>query len=236
MTDLLRLENICAGYGRSQIINNLSFDLGRGESLALLGRNGMGKTSLLATIMGQTRMYQGSIYLNSKNITTVASHQRARLGIGLVAQERDIFSSLSVVENLTVAARPGPWDLAAVYRLFPRLAERRNNMGDELSGGEQQMLAIARALLLNPQLLLLDEPLEGLAPLIVQELLSIITDMLDSTDMAVILVDQYAQRILPITQRVLVLDRGAVAYAGLSQDLLADKPAIRLYLGANAGI
>jgi len=167
---LLALRNVRAGYGDAVVLDDVSLELPEHGSLAVLGRNGVGKTTLLLTVLGYTRLQRGKIFWRGKDITQLAPHRRARLGLGWVAQEREIFPSLTVEENLSVAARPGRWSLAAVYALFPRLAERRINMGNQLSGGEQQMLAIARALMTNPQLLLLDEPLEGLAPIIVEEL------------------------------------------------------------------
>ncbi|MGL4408384.1 MAG: ABC transporter ATP-binding protein, partial [Zoogloea sp.] len=198
------------------------------------GRNGMGKTTLLATLMGATRLHGGRIEFAGRDLATVPAHQRAHVGLGWVPQERDIFPSLSVEENLTVVARPGHWTLERVYGLFPRLKERRQNMGNQLSGGEQQMLAMARALMLNPQVLLLDEPMEGLAPLIVQELFHIIKHMVDDGSMAVILVEQHAHQILPLTRQALVLERGRVAYGGPSQTL-SDQPAmLEQWLGVKA--
>ena len=168
MAELLRMERVWAGYGDAIILEDISCTLAAGDSLALLGRNGMGKTTLLATLMGATRLRRGHIFFEGADIAAVPSHQRARAGLGWVPQERDIFRSLTVEENLTVVARPGEWNLAKVYAMFPRLQERRSNLGNQLSGGEQQMLAMGRALMLNPKVLLLDEPLEGLAPIIVQ--------------------------------------------------------------------
>ena len=171
MAELLQVDAVWAGYGNATVLEDISFSLEPGASLALLGRNGMGKTTLLATLMGATRQLRGRIRFDNRDLTLVPSHRRARAGLGWVPQERDIFPSLSVEENLTVVARPGLWNLQKIYATFPRLQERRANMGNQLSGGEQQMLALGRALMVNPRLLLLDEPLEGLAPLIVQELL-----------------------------------------------------------------
>ncbi len=184
MSELLRLENVWAGYGDAVVLEDLSLSLAAGESLALLGRNGMGKTTLLATLMGVTRLRRGRIVFQGEDIAQVPSHRRAQAGLGWVPQERDIFRSLTVEENLTVVARPGEWTLERVYALFPRLQERRTNLGSQLSGGEQQMLAMGRALMLNPKILLLDEPLEGLAPLIAQELLHIIDRMVSEGRMA----------------------------------------------------
>ncbi|HUH40544.1 MAG TPA: ATP-binding cassette domain-containing protein, partial [Castellaniella sp.] len=189
MTELLRLENVWSGYGDATILEDISLSLDAGESLALLGRNGMGKTTLLATLMGVTRMRKGRILYDGSDIARVPSHRRAHAGLGWVPQEREVFRSLTVEENLEVVARPGEWTVERVYEMFPRLRERRANLGSQLSGGEQQMLAMGRALMLNPRLLLLDEPLEGLAPLIAQELLHIIDRMVSEGSMAVILVE-----------------------------------------------
>ncbi|MDE2145402.1 MAG: ABC transporter ATP-binding protein [Burkholderiales bacterium] len=235
MAELLAVEGLWAGWGPATVLEDVSFALEAGASLALLGRNGMGKSTLLATLMGATRQTRGRIRFDGRDLAAVPSHRRARAGLGWVPQERDIFGSLSVEENLTVVARPGPWGLAQVYATFPRLRERRANLGSQLSGGEQQMLAMGRALMLNPRLLLLDEPLEGLAPLIVQELLGIIGQMVASGRMAVILVEQHAQQILPLTQQALVLERGRVVHHGPSR-ALADEPArLDRWLGVAAG-
>ena len=234
MAELLNLQGVWAGYGNANVLEDITFTLAAGTSLALLGRNGMGKTSLLATLMGATRQTRGSLRFDGRDLVTVPSHRRAQLGLGWVPQERDIFASLSVEENLTVVARPGPWSLAQVYATFPRLQERRANLGNQLSGGEQQMLAMGRALMLNPKLLLLDEPLEGLAPLIVQELLAIIARMVREASMAVILVEQHAHQILPITREALVLERGRIVYHGASDALAADPRLLDRWLGVAA--
>jgi branched-chain amino acid transport system ATP-binding protein len=234
MAELLKLENVWAGYGDAVVLEDISFTLEAGGSLALLGRNGMGKTTLLSTLMGATRFHSGRMTLDGRDLAVVPSHARAGLGLGWVPQERDIFASLSVEENLTVVARPGPWTLARLYELFPRLAERRANMGNQLSGGEQQMLAMARALMVNPRLLLLDEPLEGLAPLIVQDLLRIIGRMIAGGDMAVILVEQHAHQILPLTRQALILERGRAVYAGDSETLRNDRSQLDKWLGVGA--
>ncbi len=234
MAELLRAEKVWAGYGDAVVLEDLSFSLDAGSSLALLGRNGMGKTTLLATLMGATRLRRGQLFFGGQDITRVPSHRRARLGLGWVPQQRDVFASLTVEENLTVVARPGEWTLEGVYGMFPRLRERHANMGNQLSGGERQMLAIGRALMLNPKVLLLDEPLEGLAPLIVQELLQIIQKMVSAGSMAVILVEQHARQILPITRHALVLERGRIVYAGGSADLLRDGDRLDGWLGAGS--
>jgi branched-chain amino acid transport system ATP-binding protein len=231
VAELLRVERLWAGYGDAMVLEDISFDLEEAGSLALLGRNGMGKTTLLATLMGATRRHRGEIVFRGDDLAAVPPHGRASLGLGWVPQERDIFASLSVEENLTVVARPGPWDLARVYALFPRLQERRSQMGNQLSGGEQQMLAIARALMLNPRLLLLDEPLEGLAPLIVRELLHVIAGLVGQAGIAVILVEQHAHQILPLTRQALVLERGRSVYLGDSDGLRRDQTTLDRLLG-----
>jgi branched-chain amino acid transport system ATP-binding protein len=234
MADLLELDGVWAGYGDATVLEDISFGLRSGGSLALLGRNGMGKSTLLATLMGATRQSRGTIRFDRQNLGVVPSHRRANAGLGWVPQERDIFGSLTTEENLTVVARPGPWDLKRVYATFPRLAERSANMGNQLSGGEQQMLAIGRALMLNPKMLLLDEPLEGLAPLIVKELLAIIAQMVREGGMAFILVEQHANQILPITQEAIVLERGRVVHHGPSAALAADPSVLNRWLGVSA--
>jgi branched-chain amino acid transport system ATP-binding protein len=226
MTELLRLEGVRAGYGDATVLEDISLAMDEGDSLALLGRNGMGKTTLLATLMGAARLHAGRISFAGGDLAALPGHRRARAGLGWVPQERDIFPSLTVEENLTVVGRPGPWNLTKIYGMFPRLEERRRNLGNQLSGGEQQMLAMGRALMLNPRILLLDEPLEGLAPLIVEELLHIIEGMVAGGGMAVILVEQHAHQILPLTRQAIVLERGRIAYQGRSADL-AEDPALR---------
>lgn len=227
MAELLSLERVTAGYGNAVVLDDVSFGLDVGGSLALLGRNGVGKTTLLATLMGFTRLHGGRIRWRGADIARVPPHRRARAGLGWVPQERWMFPSLTVEEHLTAVARPGAWDVARVYRTFPRLEERRRNLGNQLSGGEQQMVAIARALVTNPALLLLDEPMEGLAPIIVQELGRAIRALVDEGGMAVILVERHARLALELTRRVLVLDRGRIVHASASADLLADAPLLQ---------
>jgi branched-chain amino acid transport system ATP-binding protein len=230
MSDLLRLEGLTAGYGEAIVIQNLSLAIAQGEALALLGRNGAGKTTLLNTIVGLTRRRAGTIALAGRDITAMRPDQRANAGVGWVPQERNIFKSLTVEENLTAVARPGKFDVARIYSMFPRLAERRDNMGNQLSGGEQQMLAVGRALVLNPQILLLDEPLEGLAPIIVDELLAALRAIIKAENMSVILVEQSARKILPLTDRAVILERGAIAWSGASDALLEDREALATLL------
>ncbi len=228
---LLSLNDIRAGYGAGIVLDGITFELPERGSLAVLGRNGVGKSTLILTIMGMTQIGRGRIFWRGTDITADAPHRRARAGIGWVAQEREIFSTLTVEENLTVAAHTGRWDLPAVYDLFPRLAERRRNLGNQLSGGEQQMLAIARALMTNPALLLLDEPLEGLAPIVVEELAAAIRRMTREGGGTFILVEQHADIALSLTQSVLVLERGRIVHSGSSAALLADHGALDRLVG-----
>jgi branched-chain amino acid transport system ATP-binding protein len=234
MSDLLTLQQVSAGYGDAIVISNIDLRLKPGESLAVLGRNGTGKTTLLNTIIGVTRQRGGSIMFGGKDLTTTRSDKRALAGIGWVPQERNIFKSLTVEENLTAVARPGPWDVNRVYEMFPRLKERRSNLGNQLSGGEQQMLAVARALVLNPKLLLLDEPTEGLAPIIIEELLAALTRIIRGEGMSAIVVEQHAQKILGVTDSALILDRGAIVHASSSRALIEDPAALEQHLGVTA--
>lgn len=222
MPELLALDRVTAGYGESIVLEDVSFAMNEGDSLALLGRNGVGKTSLLVTLMGLTRLHKGAIRWAGGDIARVPTYQRSRSGLGWVPQERHMFPSLTVEEHLTVVERPGPWNLAKIYEIFPRLHERRANMGNQLSGGEQQMLAIARALMTNPRILLLDEPMEGLAPIIVQELVRVIRRLVADEGMSVIVVEQHARLALSMTSRAIVLDRGRIVHDSDSASLLAD--------------
>jgi branched-chain amino acid transport system ATP-binding protein len=228
---LLAIEEMRAGYGDAVVLDALALSLAENTSLAVLGRNGVGKSTLLLSIMGLARVSRGRILWRGEDITALPPHRRSRLGLGWVAQERDIFPSLTVEENLTVASRPGRWNHAAVYTLFPRLAERRGNMGNQLSGGEQQMLAIARTLMTNPALLLLDEPLEGLAPIIVDELLAVLRSVIREERMSAIVVEQKARKILSFTDRAVILDRGRIVFAGDSATLVEDQERLASHLG-----
>ena len=231
MSDLLAIDALRAGYGEAVVLPNMSLRLAEGQVLALLGRNGTGKTTLINSIVGVTRRFSGSVALAGTDVTSLRPDQRARAGIGWVPQERNIFRSLTVEENMTAVAQPGPWTVEKVYEMFPRLKERRSQSGGSLSGGEQQMLAIGRALATNPRLLLLDEPTEGLAPIIVQELLAALTRLLREEKLAAIIVEQHAQKILPITDRALILERGRIVHQSDSAALLADPAPLERFLG-----
>ena len=228
---LIRLEDVSAGYGDAVVLHEVSFELPEHGSLALLGRNGVGKSTLLLTMMGYTQLRSGKIWWRGQDISRLPPHRRAAGGIGWVAQEREIFPSLTVEENLTVAARAGTWNFARAYKLFPRLSERRRNMGNQLSGGEQQMLAIARALMINPALVLLDEPFEGLAPVIVEELIAAIKAMLADRSIAIVLVEQHSDIALELTADAIVLERGAVAHRAPSQQLMHDTATLERLVG-----
>ena len=229
MNEILKVNRVVAGYAESVILTNISFTIGEGQTLALLGRNGVGKTTLINTLMGVTRLHSGEIALDGHEIQAWPSFKRvnalSRGGIGWVPQERDIFKSLTVHENLTAVYRhvesPHAWNPARAYEFFPRLLERQGNLGNQLSGGEQQMLALARALMVNPRLLLLDEPLEGLAPIIVQEILTAIRRITREEGMTAIIVEQHPQMILAISDQALVLDRGQVVLQESAPTLLS---------------
>ena len=222
MAELLALDAVTAGYGASVVLEEVSLSLAEGDSLALLGRNGVGKTTLLVTLMGLTRVHRGALRWRGNDLATLPTYQRAAAGLGWVPQERYMWPSLTIEEHLTAVARPGHWTVAKVYELFPRLEERRGNFGNQLSGGEQQMLAIARALMVNPDLLLLDEPMEGLAPIIVQELMKVIRRLVTEGGMTVIVVEQHAKLALSLTKTAIVLDRGRIVHRADSAALLDD--------------
>ena len=219
---MLEVKGVRAGYGEAVVLDNVSLEVPASGSLAVLGRNGVGKSTLLLTVMGYTRLHSGQIRFKGSDISSLPPHRRAQLGIGWVAQEREIFPSLTLEENLTVAARPGRWQLGAVYELFPRLKERRANMGNQLSGGEQQMLAIARALMTNPSLLLMDEPTEGLAPVIVQALTRVLARLRAEGGLSIVLVEQNSRVALEFCERTMVMDRGRVVYDGPAEPLRRD--------------
>ena len=235
MAELLRVEALSAGYGEAVVLQGVSLTLDEGQTLALLGRNGTGKTTLINTLAGATRQHGGTVALGAGTarlaLHKLAPHERAAAGIGWVPQERNIFKSLTVHENLTAVQRPGAWNPQRVYAMFPRLAERKANLGTQLSGGEQQMLAIARALVVNPRLLLLDEPLEGLAPIIVEELLRAIRRITRDEGLAAIIVEQHPQAILAISDTAVVLDRGTVVHSGTARELREQPALLERFLG-----
>jgi branched-chain amino acid transport system ATP-binding protein len=231
MADLLTIEHLRAGYGEAVVLPDMTLRLAEGEVLALLGRNGTGKTTLINSIVGVTRCFGGKVALAGRDITGLRPDQRARSGIGWVPQERNIFRSLTVEENMTAVAQPGPWTVDRVYEMFPRLKERRSNFGNQLSGGEQQMLAVGRALTLNPKVLLLDEPTEGLAPIIVEELLRALGTITRSGGICSIIVEQNARKILSLADRAVILERGAIVHDAASSDLKADAAVLDRFLG-----
>jgi branched-chain amino acid transport system ATP-binding protein len=235
----LHIDQLRAGYGETVVLDGITLDLPAGGTLAVLGRNGVGKTTLLATIMGHTTLHGGTIGFAGESISAMPAYRRARLGIGFVPQEREIFRSLSVEENLLVAAqaragKEGGWTIERVYDFFPALAERRRNRGNALSGGEQQMLSIARALMGNPALLLMDEPLEGLAPVIVEAVLAGLERLKREDDLALLLVEQHTHIALEFAERALVLDRGRIVYAGPSRELLSTPDILERLMGVGA--
>jgi len=231
MSELLRVDRLSAGYGEAIILSDISLALPAGQTLALLGRNGTGKTTLINTLAGATRQHGGSISLGGIALHKLASHERAAAGIGWVPQERNIFKSLTVHENLTAVARPGKWSPDGVYAMFPRLAERKTNLGTQLSGGEQQMLAVGRALVVNPRLLLLDEPMEGLAPIIVEELLRAIRRITREEGLSAIIVEQHPRAILAISDSAVVLDRGTIVHSGAARELREQPEVLDRLLG-----
>jgi len=234
MRDLLRIEELTAGYGEAIVLFDVNVTVKEGKALALLGRNGVGKTTLVNTIIGVTRQRKGVIQFNGRDMSRLDPEDRAHAGIGWVPQERNIFKSLTVLENLTAVAQPGPWNVERVFDMFPRLSERKSNLGNQLSGGEQQMLAIGRALMLNPKLLLLDEPTEGLAPIIVEELLRALQRLFREEGLSGIVIEQHAKKILGMTDDAIVLERGRVVLSGHSADFLADSAQLEHYLGLAA--
>jgi len=231
MASALELRHVSAGYGETVVLEDVDLKLAPGECVSVIGRNGVGKTTLLATIMGHTTLHAGDVTLDGHPLRGVPSFRRALAGIGFVPQEREIFPSLSVAENLEVAARPGDWTLARIFGLFPRLQERLGNMGQQLSGGEQQMLAIARALLTNPSVLLMDEPTEGLAPVLVESLIAVLARLRAESALSIILVEQNSRIALAFSPRTLILDKGRVVYDGDSAPLRADPERLAQLVG-----
>ncbi|MBT4016630.1 MAG: ABC transporter ATP-binding protein [Alphaproteobacteria bacterium] len=232
-SNFLDLTNLAAGYGATIVLEDISFTLPKGESVSIIGRNGVGKSSLLNTIMGHTDLHSGSINFNARDISKELIHRRAHAGIGYVPQEREIFPSLTVEENLLVAASSGDWSVEKIYELFPHLAARRQNRGNQLSGGEQQMLAIGRALMGNPSLLMMDEPSEGLAPVIVDALEQSIADLRDKANLTIILVEQNIRLALSFSKRCIVMDRGQIVFDGDST-VLKDEKVLHAHMGLAA--
>jgi branched-chain amino acid transport system ATP-binding protein len=231
MPSALELRHVCAGYGETVVIEDIDLALASGECISVIGRNGVGKTTLLATVMGHTTLHSGDVMLWERDISTVPSFRRALAGIGFVPQEREIFPSLTVRENLTVTARPGDWTLPRVFALFPRLEERLGNMGNQLSGGEQQMLSIARALMTNPSILLMDEPTEGLAPVLVETLTAALAQLRAKSALSIILVEQNSRVALTFSPRTVILDKGRIVYDGESEPLRADPERLAKLIG-----
>ena|SRR5690242_15800713 len=227
----LALDGVHAGYGETVVIEGIDLALAPRETLAIIGRNGVGKTTLLATIMGHTTLHRGRVRLHERDISQLVTYRRVYAGLGYVPQEREIFPSLTVQENLEVAARPGRWTIDAVFELFPKLAERRTNGGNQLSGGEQQMLAIGRALVGNPSVLLMDEPSEGLAPVIVEELVRVMKQLTEADELSLVLVEQNTLLALDLAARVLVMDRGLIVYDGPSDPLRSDPAKLDRLMG-----
>jgi branched-chain amino acid transport system ATP-binding protein len=227
----LELRQVSAGYGETMVIEDIDLTLAPGECISVIGRNGVGKSTLLATVMGQTVLHAGDIVLNGRSLTRLPSYRRALAGIGFVPQEREIFSSLTVRENLDVAARPGLWTLARVFELFPRLQERLGNAGNQISGGEQQMLSIARALLTNPTILLMDEPTEGLAPILVEALIAVLAKLQTQSGLSIILVEQNSRVALTFSPRTVILDKGRIVYDGESEPLRTDPDRLAKLIG-----
>jgi branched-chain amino acid transport system ATP-binding protein len=231
MPSALELRHVSAGYGETVVIEDIDLTLTPGECISVIGRNGVGKTTLLATVMGHTTLHSGDVMLDGQNLDSVPCYRRALIGIGFVPQEREIFPSLTVRENLDVAARPGPWTLPRVFELFPRLGERLDNMGTQLSGGEQQMLSIARALLTNPSILLMDEPTEGLAPVLVETLTAVLARLRGESALSIILVEQNSRVALTFSPRTVILDKGRIVYDGESELLRADPERLAKLIG-----
>jgi branched-chain amino acid transport system ATP-binding protein len=227
----LELRQVSAGYGETVVIEDIDLTLAPGECISVIGRNGVGKSTLLATVMGQTVLHAGDIVLNGQSLTRLRPYRRALAGIGFVPQEREIFPSLTVRENLDVAARPGLWTLPRVFELFPRLQERLDNAGNQLSGGEQQMLSIARALLTNPTILLMDEPTEGLAPILVEALTAVLAKLQTQSGLSIILVEQNSRVALTFSPRTVILDKGRIVYDGESEPLRTDPDRLAKLIG-----
>jgi branched-chain amino acid transport system ATP-binding protein len=227
----LELDGVSAGYGETVVLENIKLAVAAGETLSIIGRNGVGKSTLLATIMGHTNLHGGRIRLHGNDVSSLATYRRVAAGLAYVPQEREIFPSLTLRENLEVAARPGPWTIETVFGLFPKIGERASNRGNQLSGGEQQMLAIGRALIGNPTVLLMDEPSEGLAPVIVEELARAVRRLSQAGGLALVLVEQNSRLALDIAPRAVVMDRGQIVYDGASETLRNDPAKLEQLIG-----
>ncbi len=227
----LELDAVRAGYGETVVLEDVDFAVAPDETVSIIGRNGVGKSTLLATIMGHTTLHGGRVLLHGRDISQAVTYRRVVDGLGYVPQEREIFPSLTLLENLEVAARPGAWTVETVFELFPRLAERATNRGNQLSGGEQQMLAIGRALIGNPTVLLMDEPSEGLAPVIVEELTRAVKRLTKAGGLAIVLVEQNSRLALDIAARAVVMDRGRIVYDGPSATLRDDPVKLEQLIG-----
>jgi branched-chain amino acid transport system ATP-binding protein len=231
MASALELRQVSAGYGETVVIEDIDLKLAPGECISVIGRNGVGKTTLLSTIMGHTTLHSGAIALDGAKLNGMPSFRRALAGLGFVPQEREIFPSLSVRENLDIAARPGAWTPARVFELFPRLKERLDNMGNQLSGGEQQMLSIARALLTNPSVLLMDEPTEGLAPVLVDTLIEVLAKLRAGAELSIILIEQNSRVAFAFSPRTVILDKGRIVYDGEFEPLRDDPERLAKLIG-----
>jgi branched-chain amino acid transport system ATP-binding protein len=231
MADALVMRHVSAGYGETVVLEDIDLVLAHGESLSVIGRNGVGKTTLLATVMGHTTLHRGEVLLGGARLDRDPTFRRARRGIGWVPQEREIFPSLTVRENLTIGARPGHWTQERVFDLFPNLGARLSNMGNQLSGGEQQMLSIARALLTNPSVLLMDEPTEGLAPVIVEALAAVLLRLRGEGALSIVLVEQNSRVALAFSSRTVVMDKGRIVYDGESAALSTDPERLAELIG-----
>lgn len=233
MASALELNGVSAGYGETVVLENIDLAVAPGECISIIGRNGVGKTTLLATVMGHTVLHAGRIAFNGLDLARLPPYRRALAGLGFVPQEREIFPSLTVLENLEVGARPGHWTLARVFELFPQLKERGGNMGNQLSGGEQQMLSIARALMTNPTVLLMDEPMEGLAPVIIETLTAVLARLRSETELSIVLVEQNSRVALEFAARTVVMDKGRIVYDGASAVLRDDPERLAKLIGVS---
>jgi branched-chain amino acid transport system ATP-binding protein len=234
MASALELRGVSAGYGETVVLEDINLTLHQGESISVIGRNGVGKSTLLATAMGHTTLHKGEVLLGGRSLRAVPTYRRALMGLGLVPQEREIFASLTVRENLEVGARPGPWTKDRVFALFPNLRQRVDNKGNQLSGGEQQMLSISRALLTNPSVLLMDEPTEGLAPVIVEALTAVLASLRDAREPSIILVEQNSRVALEFSSRTVVMDKGRIIYDGQSAALRDNQERLAQLIGIGA--